>query len=91
MTYAYLYVMKILRYATAVEEAAPPAFESVRGRERRGEKGEEGVGGFSQPTNYVFAYSKEMLYHPYTPHRGGFRPNNRMTVYDKHICANTCL
>ena len=32
-----------------------------------------------------------MLYHPYTPHRGGFRPNNRMTVYDIHICANTCI
>ena len=69
----------------------PPAFESVGGRERRGEKGEEGVGGFSQPTNYFFAYSKEMLYHSYTPHRGGFRPNNRMTDYDIHIRANTCL
>ena len=51
--------MKILRYATAVEEAALPAFESVRGREKRGEKGEEGVGGFSQPSNCFFAYSKE--------------------------------
>ena len=61
MRYAYLYVMKILRYATAVEEAAPPAFESVRGRERRGEKGEEGVGGFSQPTNF-FLPSRKRCY-----------------------------
>ena len=61
MRYAYLFVMKILRYATAVEEAAPPppAFESVRGRERRGEKGEEGVGGFSQPTNFFLPTRKK--------------------------------